>query len=120
MTAFASKPIIHYDLLLRRNPFKLLEGIAEPPPLRPLNGGVVIPPKPPEPPKFELAVRGIISSRGTDGERVYVSHIENINTNQDYFMRVGEEVEGYRVKEIQSNKVVLVRSDEIIELEYRR
>ncbi len=122
MTAFASKPIIHYDLLLRRNPFKPLEEIEKPPPPPPppSNGEVVIPPRPPEPPKFEFVVRGIISSRGPDGERVYVSHIENINTNQDYFTRVGEEVEGYKVKEIQSNKVVLVKSDKIIELEYRR
>ncbi len=119
MTAFMDKPLLHYDLLLRRNPFQPLGVVyVPPPPPPPPNGndvnGPPEPPKPPEPPRPELVVRGIVRF-GDD----FIANIENRITGEAYFRRVGEEVEGHLVEDISRDKVVLSVDDEIIELRYR-
>ena len=113
MTAFLDKPVLHYDLLLRRNPFQPLSELDEPDVRLPVTNDVVNGNDLPPPP--DLVVRGIIRI----GDE-YVANIENRVTGETYFRRVGEEVEGHMVEDITRDKVVLSIDDEIVELRYRR
>lgn len=117
MVAFADKPFVHYDLLIRRNPFHPLAEAVDPPPNGPSppngNGPPNGPPPPPPPPAFLL--RGIIRFAGE-----FVATIENRRTGETYFVRAGEEIEGHRVQEITESRAVLTKDDETIELRHRR
>lgn len=121
MTAFADRPVLHYDFLLRRNPFHPLAEVEtrEEEPEEPEDPGELEEPEepeePPPPPRRRLAVRGIV--RFGDA---FTATIENRDTGETYFRRVGEEVEGHRVEDISMEKVILSKDDEIIELRYGR
>lgn len=121
MLAFADKPVVHYDLLLRRNPFQPLPEAVEPPPPPPPNGNDTPPPPPPPngndtpPPPPVFLLRGIIRF-GSE----FTANIENRRTGETYFVRTGEEIEGHRVREITETRAVLTKDDETIELRYRR
>ncbi len=110
MTAFAEKPITHYELLFRRNPFVPLEEVDDDDEIEDVD------PDLPEPePEPDFLVRGIIRV----GEEL-VSHVENRATGATYFLREGDEVEGHLVEDISREKVSLRKNDETEELIYRR
>ncbi len=121
MAVFADKPAFHYDLLIRRNPFKPMEVVPEEEvvvaPVEPVEpAGPDEPVRPVEPvDRFDLVVRGIIRFGSA-----FTANIENSRTGASYFRREGEEVEGYKITEIRSDKVILTKGEETRELRYGR